>query len=90
MNMLEDHMEKTELNPFPLGKKLRMPTYVVLNRASTTPKELTRIRKAGEYHPGPEYAVCELVAGGEVIAGGKLVKRSGDWYMHITEIAEET
>ena len=75
--------EEQRLKQFPLGEHIRIPTHVILHRGSISPQGLGDIREAGVYRPGPEGNVCELVAGGTMIAQGRLMKRRGMWYMRV-------
>ena len=81
-------MEIDQFGPFAVGERIRVPTHVVLSRIQATPDEVNRVRESGEHLPGPDHVVCELVAGGEIIASGKLLKRGGEWYMQIEELGE--
>ena len=49
-----------------------------------SPKDIAAIRKNGIYGTVPdEEKTCELVAGGLVIAHGKIIKKKGKYYFKI-------
>ena len=72
----------------PLAERIRVPTCVVVYRFDATPAMLAAVHANRALAPeGVE--ICELEAGGRVVARGKMVKRRGGWFLKIAEIAEE-
>ena len=72
----------------PLVDRVSVPTHIVLHRSNSTPRGLADIRATGSFEPGPDGAVCELMAGGACIASGKLVKRRGQWCLQIESMGD--
>lgn len=79
-----------EIVESPLADVVVVPTHVVLHRKTATPRGLAEIRETATYRPGTEGAVCELHAGGSLVATGKLVRRTGEWYLQISETEAES
>jgi hypothetical protein len=79
-----------EIAESPLADVVVVPTHVILHRGSATPRALAEIRETAAYRPGSEGAVCELHAGGSLVALGKLVRRTGSWYLQIAETGGES
>ena len=70
----------------PLAGRVALPTRIVIHRRRLTAAAVEEIRRRGRLDPIPEEErVCELEAGGMVVARGRLVRRRGDWYFKVTE-----
>jgi len=65
-----------------------LPTRIIVNRVELTPTALAQVLQSGEISPGGS-PVCELEAGGQVLARGRVVKRRGTYWFEVTECAEE-
>ena len=75
-------------------ERVRIPTRIIVHRLALTPGALADIVRAGTFKPS-DGAVCELEAGGKVIARGKIVargrivRRRGGFFFKVSEVAEE-
>ncbi len=70
----------------PLARKIKLPTRVVIQRTQLTPGEMMQIKEKGEYGPIPRREqICELEAGGRVLARGKIVRRGGEYFFKVSE-----
>ena len=75
------------LRSSPVAERVRLPARVVVQRTKFTPRELAKIRDQGSYGPvADDETVCELEAGGQVLARGRIVRRRGQWYFQIKEV----
>jgi len=63
-----------------------MPTRIVVHRAELSAGALARVVRDGEYAP-VEGETCELEAGGQVLALGRLVHRRGAWIFQVQATA---
>ncbi len=68
--------------------RLKLPTRIIVNRSELTPAALDQIVRAGELAPAGG-DTCELEAGGQVLARGKIVRRRGRFYFKVLATAEE-
>jgi flagellar motor switch/type III secretory pathway protein FliN len=71
--------------------RVTIPTRVVVHRARMTSAALAQVARTGSYAP-PGTAgesVCELEAGGQVVARGRIVRRRGGFFFKVLEIGEE-
>ena len=83
-------MSKNFLVESKMAEKIKLDTKVVIQRTTLSPQDLIRIQKAGEYGPVPfKEQICELEAGGQVLAKGKIVKKRGEYYFKVIENYEE-
>ena len=69
-------------------ERIRIPTRVIVHRLELTPGALADIVRTGTFKPS-DGAVCELEAGGKVIARGKIVRRRGAYWFKVGETAKE-
>jgi hypothetical protein len=70
----------------PLAGRIKLPTRVVVQRTQLSPGELMQIRESGRYGPIPKkQEICELEAGGRVLARGKIVRRRSEYYFKVLE-----
>jgi hypothetical protein len=69
-------------------ERIRIPTRIIVHRLELTPGALADIVHTGTFTPA-DGAVCELEAGGKIIARGKIVRRRGAFYFKVRETAEE-
>jgi hypothetical protein len=89
-------MDKLEqfLAESPIAEKVALPTQVILNRLSMSPGEAASVIDGGSFSPsglalrekGEE--TCELEAGGQCIARGRIVHRRGGIYFKVIEMGE--
>jgi hypothetical protein len=71
-----------------LFDRLRLPTRIIVNRSALTAAGLAEAIQKGEYAPdGGE--TCELAAGGQVLARGRIVRRRGRYFFKVLETAKE-
>ncbi|HSV91454.1 MAG TPA: hypothetical protein VLH81_00200 [Desulfobacterales bacterium] len=68
--------------------RVRIPTRIIVNRLALTPGALADIVRTGTFTPAGG-AVCELEAGGKIIAWGRIVRRRGGYFFKVREVAEE-
>jgi hypothetical protein len=76
-------MEKTK----GILDRVKLPTRVIVHRSAMSAATLAAVVQKGELAPGDGRA-CELEAGGQVLARGRIVRRRGEWYFKVTETAE--
>jgi hypothetical protein len=79
---------ESPIQEFALGDRITIPTHVVLDSRTATPKDLAAIRREGVWNPGPGPGTVDLVAGGQIVARGRLIRKRGSWYVRITEGGE--
>jgi hypothetical protein len=75
------------------GKKLNLdrisvPTRIIVHRSELSTAALAEAIQKGEFAPETG-ATCELEAGGEIIARGKIVRRRGEFHFRVLETAKE-
>jgi hypothetical protein len=70
-----------------LYDRVTLPTRVIVHRAELTASELAAIVQKGEYAPA-EGATCEVEAGGQILARGRMVRRRGEWFFKVLATAE--
>ncbi len=69
-------------------ERITLPTRIIVQRVDLSMVMLAEIAQKGELGPaGGE--TCELEAGGQVIARGKIVRRRGGYYFKVLETGEE-
>ena len=71
-----------------LFDRVTLPTRLIVHRAELTAADLAAIVQRGEYAP-VEGAVCELEAGGQILARGRMVRRRGEWFFKVLATAEK-
>jgi hypothetical protein len=69
-------------------ERIRIPTRIVVRRTELTPNALADIVRTGTFTPA-NGAVCELEAGGKVIARGRIVRWRGEYFFKVRETAKE-
>jgi hypothetical protein len=69
-------------------ERVRIPTRIIVHRLARTPEALADIVRTGTFAPA-DGAVCELEAGGKIIARGRIVRRRGGFFFNVREVAEE-
>jgi len=67
--------------------RVTLPTRIIVNRVQLTAAALSDLVSKGEFSPGGE--TCELEAGGQVLARGKIVRRRGAYFFKVVETAKE-
>lgn len=74
------------LKDSPLADRVKLRSRVVVQRAFLSPREILSIQAEQKYGPVPKkQRICELEAGGRVLARGKIVKRKGEYYFKVLE-----
>ncbi len=68
--------------------RVTLPTRIIVGRVALTAAALADVVAAGEL-PAPAAGTCELEAGGQILARGKIVRRRGRYSFRILETAEE-
>ena len=71
-----------------LLERLKLSTRIIVNRTELSPASLEEIVRAGELAPAGG-DTCELEAGGQVLARGKIVKRRGSFFFKVLATAAE-
>jgi hypothetical protein len=71
-----------------LFDRVTLPTRIIVHRAELTAAELAVIVQGGEYAPA-EGATCEMEAGGQILARGRMVRRRGEWFFKVLATAEK-
>jgi hypothetical protein len=70
-----------------IAERVKVPTRIVVYRSAMDPGSLEDIRESGVFAPkDPE--TCELEAGGQVLARGKIVKKGGEFFFKVMEMEE--
>jgi hypothetical protein len=67
--------------------RVTLPTRIIVKRMELTAAALAQVLQSGELSPA-DGGVCELEAGGQVLARGRIVKRGGKFWFKVTEAAE--
>jgi hypothetical protein len=75
------------------GKKLNLdrisvPTRIVVHRSELSTTALAQVIRNGEFAPEAG-RTCELEAGGQIIARGRIVRRRGESWFRVLETAKE-
>jgi hypothetical protein len=68
--------------------RVSLPTRIIVNRVQLTAATLADILSKGEFAPGGG-DTCELEAGGQVLARGKIVRKRGRYFFKVVTTAEE-
>ena len=79
---------KAFLSDSPLAGRIALPTRIVVRRVELGTDALAEIMQKGEFAPAGG-DTCELEAGGQVLARGKIVKRRGEIFFKVVEIGKE-
>jgi hypothetical protein len=74
--------------PRNLLDRISIPTRIIVNRFTLTTAALAEALSKGELSPSAE-RICELEAGGQIVARGKVVKRGGRFLFKVLESAKE-
>jgi hypothetical protein len=69
-------------------ERIRIPTRIIVHRLELTPEALADVVRTRTFVPA-DGAVCELEAGGKIIARGRIVRRRGAFTFKVQEMAEE-
>jgi len=67
--------------------RISVPTRIIVHRSELSTAALGEIIQKGEYVPSGG-DVCELEAGGQVIARGRIVRRRGESCFKVMETAK--
>ncbi len=77
------------LNNSSIAEKVRITPRIVVQRMFLKPRDLVDIRKRRHYGPvSDKEKICELEAGGQVLARGKIIRRRGEYYFKVLETFE--
>jgi hypothetical protein len=76
---------KKFLEESPIAAAVTLPTAVIVHRQKLSPSAVSGIIERGTYEPSGE-DVCELEAGGRLIARGKLVRKRGQSFFKVLEM----
>jgi hypothetical protein len=71
-----------------LFDRIALPTRIIVNRRELSAADFGEIVQRGALGPAGE-DTCELEAGGQILARGKIVKRRGRYFFKVLETAEE-
>jgi hypothetical protein len=74
--------------PRSLLDRISTPTRIIVNRFELTTAALAEALSRGELFPTGE-STCELEAGGQIVARGKIVRRGGRYFFKVLESAKE-
>lgn len=69
-------------------ERIRIPTRIIVHRSELTPNALADIVRTRTLTPA-DGAVCELEAGGKIVARGRIVRRRGAYWFKVGETAKE-
>lgn len=72
------------LSTSPIAKRAQVAARVVFRRTKMSPRELQEGFAAGTMDLGGD-PICELVAGGQIIASGEIVEKDGAYYFKAKE-----
>lgn len=78
----------TFLDSHPAADKILLDSLVVLRRMEMSPKQLLSLGNVGTYTQTTENEV-ELQIGESVIALGKLVEDSGEYYFEVNQVIDK-
>lgn len=67
--------------------RVTLPTRIILNRSELSATALAGIVQQGEFSPA-DGDTCELEAGGQLLARGKIVRRRGQFVFKVIAAAE--
>jgi hypothetical protein len=76
------------LEESPMASRVSLPTRVIVRRFRLGPDEVGSIVESGRLMSGDEGRACELEIGGQRVAGGKIVKRKGEFFFKVLRISE--
>jgi hypothetical protein len=68
--------------------RVTLPTRIIVNRAEQSATGLAGIVQKGEYCPAAG-DTCEMEAGGQVLARGRIVRRRGGFFFKVIEVASK-
>ena len=72
---------KTFLDNSPIAKKVKLKCEIILQKTRLSANDILEIKRSGVYDSISEKEkICELKIGGVVLAHGKIVKKSGEFY----------
>jgi hypothetical protein len=71
-----------------LFDRITLPTRIIVNRRELSAQAFGEIVQKGALEPAGD-DTCELEAGGQVLARGRIVKRRGRYYFKVLETAGE-
>ncbi|MBT3272695.1 MAG: hypothetical protein HN368_06050 [Spirochaetales bacterium] len=74
----------------PLAGRVKLGTRLIIHERFCSNRELAEITEAGKYGPLADAGIgCKLECGGQIIAEGKLVKKSGKVFFKILQTEKE-
>jgi hypothetical protein len=79
---------KKFLEESPMASRVTLPTRIILRRFDLGPEEVGSIVESGRLKSGDAGRTCELEIGGQRVAGGRIVKRRGEFFFKVREMGE--
>lgn len=77
---------KRFLEESPMAAGVSLPTTIVLHRSTLNPSDVEQTIERGSLVPVGE-STCDLEIGGQCVARGRVVRRRGDLWFKVTEMA---
>ena len=71
-----------------LFDRVTLPTRIIVNSTALSANGLAGIVEKGEYSPSGG-DTCDMEAGGQVLARGKIVRRRGRYFFKVVAVAEK-
>jgi hypothetical protein len=69
-------------------ERVTLPTRIIVSRSQLSAAELAGIAQKGELTPAGE-DTCELEAGGQILARGRIVRRRGRYFFKVIAAARK-
>lgn len=81
----------SDLNKFlqtsPVSERMKLESLVVLHRTKLSPKGILALGQEGVYSPGiNSEQTAELQIGESVVATGKIIEDSGEFFFEVSEV----
>ncbi len=81
---------ETFLKESPIAEKIKLEPNIIVGRTQLSPGELAVIKQRGYYGEVPEKELtCEIEAGGQILAEGKIIRKQGEYYFKVTDMNVE-
>ena len=77
---------KRFLDESPIAASVSLPTTIIVHRSTMNPSDVERMVEQGSVVPGGE-GTCDLEIGGQCVARGRVVRRQGELWFKVTEMA---
>lgn len=82
MDNLRRFLEESSTAP-----RIALPSCVVIRRLKLSPRDVGVMTESATFTPSGD-EVCELEVGGVVVARGKMVRKRGESWFKVTEMAK--